>query len=239
MKIFKSISITFLTLSLLTLSYCKTEDPVPAPKSCFTIETINPFAEDTVTFLSCSTGAVSYKWDFGDSITTSNKKDPTHVYTASGTYIVSLKVTNESGSKTTTQELIINEKVPTEMTISKIVISQWPDINPSVNQPWDPSDGPDLFFDFYKGNTKLFYTTEWKENCVNGTAYTFDVDFPLTYSDLTSTYRFDFQDSDGTGIWEAMGGLSFQPLDKHDDGVSVIQLTDADWNIAVHVTWVY
>lgn len=237
MKFLKSLSVTLLTLSLLTLSFCKKEDPQPLPKACFTVETSNSFTGDTVIFASCSTEADSYKWDFGDSVT-SNKKNPTHVYTASGTYDVTLKVTNSSGSKTVVNQVVINEMVPTKFTISKVVISQWP-INSSLGQPWDPSDGPDLFFYFYRGNTQLFYTTELKSNCVIGTPYTFDVDFPVTNSDLTSTYRFDFQDSDGTGLWEAMGGLGFQPLDKHDDGVSVIKLTDTDWNIEVHVSWEY
>jgi len=55
----------------------------------------------TCTFSSSGSGEVGgtitgYKWDFGDS-TTSTAANPTHVYTASGTYNVTLTVTDANG----------------------------------------------------------------------------------------------------------------------------------------------
>ncbi|MCG3212506.1 MAG: hypothetical protein FOGNACKC_06176 [Anaerolineae bacterium] len=47
----------------------------------------------TVTFVNSSTGASSWLWDFGDSIT-STVISPTHVYTAGGVYTVSLTAGN-------------------------------------------------------------------------------------------------------------------------------------------------
>jgi PKD repeat protein len=50
-----------------------------------------------VSFTNQSTGATSYGWDFGDS-GTSTATNPSHTYTAAGTYTVSLTATNSCGS---------------------------------------------------------------------------------------------------------------------------------------------
>jgi PKD repeat protein len=59
-----------------------------------------------VAFTNQSMDAASYAWDFGNG-TTSTEENPTHTYTANGTYLVTLVVTNECGSDTTTQEVVI------------------------------------------------------------------------------------------------------------------------------------
>lgn len=52
----------------------------------------------TVHFTDQSVGnIVLWEWDFGDN-TTSNERNPTHVYTSSGDYDVSLQVTNANGN---------------------------------------------------------------------------------------------------------------------------------------------
>jgi PKD repeat protein len=57
----------------------------------------------TATFTDESILAVSYSWDFGDG-DTSTDQNPTHTYTADGTYDVTLTTTNEAGvSKSITQ----------------------------------------------------------------------------------------------------------------------------------------
>ncbi|MEM6964472.1 MAG: PKD domain-containing protein [Bacteroidota bacterium] len=65
----------------------------------------------TVSFTNASTNANSYNWDFGDG-NTSNQSNPTHTYTNDGTYDVILTATNNCGSVTTTQTIII-ATVPT------------------------------------------------------------------------------------------------------------------------------
>lgn len=56
----------------------------------------------TVTFTNTSQNAASYLWDFGDG-STGNTANPTHTYTADGTYTVTLTATNNCGSMTFTQ----------------------------------------------------------------------------------------------------------------------------------------
>ena len=54
------------------------------------------YPEQAVTFANGSLGTapLSYEWDFGDGSPTSDVQNPTHVYTAPGTYTVTLTVTN-------------------------------------------------------------------------------------------------------------------------------------------------
>ncbi len=56
----------------------------------------------TATFTNLSQNADSYLWDFGDG-STSSDENPTHEYTATGEYTVSLTVTNECGQNTFSQ----------------------------------------------------------------------------------------------------------------------------------------
>ncbi len=56
----------------------------------------------TVNFIDMSTGATSWLWDFGDT-ETSTAQNPNHIYTDSGTYTVTLTVTNACGSDIATK----------------------------------------------------------------------------------------------------------------------------------------
>ena len=61
----------------------------------------------TVTFINDTLGSVtSWQWDFGDG-SSSTAANPTHVYTASGEYSVSLTATGPGGSDTLTQPNLI------------------------------------------------------------------------------------------------------------------------------------
>jgi hypothetical protein len=76
-----------------------------AVNAAFT-STVNQFG---VVFTNNSTGGgtITYDWDFGDgnSATTMNAG---HTYAANGTYIVTLTITNECGTSTATDTVVIN-----------------------------------------------------------------------------------------------------------------------------------
>lgn len=85
------------------------------PIASFTYSNINN-ANDDYLFTSTSTSlaislGIGYAWDFGDG-NTSNIESPTHQYTASGTYTVTLIVTNTNGCTSTTSETIVVTKDP-------------------------------------------------------------------------------------------------------------------------------
>jgi gliding motility-associated-like protein len=58
----------------------------------------------TVQFTNTTPGAASVLWEFGDS-TTSTETNPTHIYTAEGSYTVSLTATNITGCSVTATQL--------------------------------------------------------------------------------------------------------------------------------------
>ena len=66
----------------------------------------------TVNFTDASTGATSWSWDFGDG-GSSTAQNPSHTYTAEGTYTVALTVTNACGSDSETKGGYIYVTEPT------------------------------------------------------------------------------------------------------------------------------
>ena len=78
---------------------------IAAPVAGFTyeVDTANPL---TIEFTNTSTYAVSYSWDFGDGSLADLTPNPTHTYTAPGTYTVRLIVQNIAGTSNTKTENI-------------------------------------------------------------------------------------------------------------------------------------
>jgi PKD repeat protein len=95
--------------SLLLLAGC-TKKPV----SCFNIDTENPKAGIEVQFSNCSEDAEYYHWEFGDG-NSSNQEKPTHIYTNTGQYIVSLIALskNEEKESLVTKVIDVAENIET------------------------------------------------------------------------------------------------------------------------------
>ncbi|MGI9603452.1 MAG: PKD domain-containing protein [Acidimicrobiales bacterium] len=84
-----------------------------APVASFEVNPDRPAVGDFVQFTDTSAnGPTSWSWDFGDG-TTSSGADPSHPYQVSGTYQVSLTVTNSSGSDTATATVVVSPQPPT------------------------------------------------------------------------------------------------------------------------------
>jgi len=80
--------------------------PPPPPPSASFVSSV-PHGSFTASFTDTSTGGpTSWSWNFGDTASgannTSNQQNPTHTYTAAGTYTVVLRVSNASGSSLAT-----------------------------------------------------------------------------------------------------------------------------------------
>jgi len=84
--------------------YISVTGDIPPPVAMFEATPLSGSAPLTVQFTDLSIGPpTSYAWDFGDG-GNSTEANPSHVYTAGGTYTVKLTVKNSGGSHTMTRE---------------------------------------------------------------------------------------------------------------------------------------
>ena len=89
--------------------------PPPAPTANFTGSPTSGAAPLNVAFSDSSTGSITnWSWTFGDG-STSTAQNPSHVFSAVGTYSVSLTVTGPGGSDTLTRNsyITVTEPAPT------------------------------------------------------------------------------------------------------------------------------
>lgn len=99
-----------------------TETPAP-PQADFTASPTSGEAPLTVTFMDQSTGSItSWSWDFGDD-ETSSEQNPTHVYSATGRYSVSLTVTGPGGSHTNAKTDLINVASSSSLPVADFLAS--------------------------------------------------------------------------------------------------------------------
>ena len=124
----------------------------PPPTVDFTYLGANAPAPATVSFISSSTYATSYLWDFGDN-GSSTQTSPTHQYTNSGVYTVKLTVTGAGGTNYTTKTINILPP-PTTLKINKITVTGMPFIDGS-GAGWDPSNGPDVYLNITDTNNNI------------------------------------------------------------------------------------
>lgn len=112
--------------------------PVGAgPVAAFTMSASSGIAPLAVTFTDTSTGSpTSRLWDFGDG-TTSTTTNPSHTFTTSGTYDVTLTASNTSGSSSVTQSVVVSNPVATGGGFASYVVrtGAWVPITINVNLP--------------------------------------------------------------------------------------------------------
>ncbi len=92
---------------------CQT--PTSSPNAAFSNTDVNP-CDGNILFTDQSTAVPqSWAWDFGDG-NGSTMQNPTHSYSVSGIYSVTLIVTNSIGADTTTQNILVTLLAPPTMT---------------------------------------------------------------------------------------------------------------------------
>ena len=88
-----------------------------APVANFAASTTNS-CTGTIQFTESSTNnPTTFLWTFGDG-TTSTLQNPTHTYTANGTYTVTLKATNSYGNNTNTKTNYVTVSLPASPTVT-------------------------------------------------------------------------------------------------------------------------
>jgi hypothetical protein len=103
--------IIYLTLFLpLFLFSCQ-----KSPEAYFYTNTLEPEVGQTVDFINDSHDARSFEWDFGDG-TYSNEDSPSHIFTGTGTFEVTLKAISKNGLEDKAK-LTLDVKIPTLLEI--------------------------------------------------------------------------------------------------------------------------
>jgi len=72
----------------------------------FTMDKTNAEVGETITFTNTSQYATSYEWDFGDG-NSSTEENPTHSYSSTGEFTITLTANGEEGSRSTTKSIPI------------------------------------------------------------------------------------------------------------------------------------
>lgn len=116
----------YILLLLCAATACKKDDAKPAPVVVYTIEVDG----NQVKFNNTTTGATSWKWDFGDS-TTSTEQSPVHTYKGKGKYVPTLYATSGDGITAEGSTVIrISKTSPVKLTDNSL--ADWDTISQQV-----------------------------------------------------------------------------------------------------------
>ncbi|HEY8958642.1 PKD domain-containing protein [Chitinophaga sp.] len=116
----------YILLLLCAATACKKDDNNPAPLVVYTIAVDG----NQVTFTNTTTGATSWKWDFGDG-TSSTEQSPVHVYQGKGKYVPTLYATSAAGVTAEGSTVIrISKTSPVKLTDNSL--SDWDTISQNV-----------------------------------------------------------------------------------------------------------
>ncbi|MFZ4400279.1 MAG: PKD domain-containing protein [Bacteroidales bacterium] len=186
---------------------CKKDEPIPIPIANFTYTKSSQNAPSVVTFTNTSLNASSYSWNFGDG-STSNLDNPTHTFTQSGVFNITLNATGSGGTNTITQTINIDVAF-TKAFIKKITILNLPFIN-SSGAGWDPSSGPDVYYKITDINNVILWalSTSNRNDDVTPSMLPISWVYPAPYwqiPDINEPIFIDLFDYETIGNDEYMG----------------------------------
>lgn len=114
----KKISVLLIISFALILQNCgKDEEEDNKPVAKFVPSGYDKPVPCTINFVNSSSNATSYFWILGDGTTTTTA-NPSKLYTAIGTYFVTLKVTGPKGADSICRSITLDEVIPNKSTFS-------------------------------------------------------------------------------------------------------------------------
>ena len=163
-----------------------------SPRAYFSASPGDPVVGEEVWFTNESDNAESFEWDFGDGYI-SNEINPIHVFTASGTFTVRLKVWSHNGVSDEAS-LTVDVMIPTLLEIEVLeyyeeypvegasvilyrTLSDWDNETNSVIEGFTDADGKVVFSDLEK---IVYYADVWEATHDNYALRDEDVGFIRT-----------------------------------------------------------
>ncbi|MFO7864491.1 MAG: PKD domain-containing protein [Salinivirgaceae bacterium] len=143
---FLTISMLALASTLLIFTACEkdNDDDAVKPIAAFTADIMDTNVGDSISFTDQSThNPVSWRWDFGDG-NISDERNPTHIYTDTGSYTITLTVSNSYGSDSEMKENYIKVSEE-EIEYFCQALDGVPE-NCEIPTICCPSDGSDCFY---------------------------------------------------------------------------------------------
>lgn len=182
----KRIIYTAIVISLFLFS-CESN-----PEAQFYSDTVEPSVGQEVFFTNNSRNARSFEWDFGDGYI-SNDEHPTHVFTGTGTYEVTLTAISKNGLEDQAS-LIVEVLVPTLLEIeireyydeypvpnaSVYLFSSITDWDAAVNQTNEGFSNEDGIVVFSNLDPFVYYVDVWEQDHDNYALRDEDIGFVRT-----------------------------------------------------------
>ena len=105
---------------ILIFAGCKKGEP---PVVDFTFTGDNCIASCPVSFTNTTIDGNTFHWDFGDGQSSEDGNPPPHIYTQGDTYHVTLTSTNEKGTSSKTQDVVIQNPTQSQLPIANFTFS--------------------------------------------------------------------------------------------------------------------
>lgn len=239
--------ILFCVMSFIFTISCKETAtlPPPAPFAVFDFSKDGGEPPLEISFTNKSSNTQTYVWDFGDNTPTSTELSPKHIYTAAGTYTVTLTATGKGGTTKAQQSIFVNKKI-SRVFVSAIIIEQFATTKPT-SQPWDANSAPDLFLTItsplpsstpviYRQVNEIMYRDIEQKNL----PFTHPLEAAKELISLDNNFSVNLYDNDNTNVNEFMGNVIFKFSD-YTTGTNpyptTVRKSNGDYTISLVIFW--
>jgi len=164
----------------------------------FTVEPVKGTALTDQFTGSCTSKALSWKWDFGDGYT-STDQNPQHIYSKAGTYTITLAVTLQNGTVIIRTQLV----TITEMDITAPTASSNLSTGTYNNTQAVKLDATDD-----SNNTTIYYTTDGTDPRTSSTRYTY-----TDHLTISTSTTIKFAAVDAAGNWSPVYTENYTIID--------------------------
>jgi RHS repeat-associated protein len=174
-----------------------TSEPCVTPTADFSGTPLSGTVPLEVTFTDASSGTVNgWSWDFGDGVT-DTATNPTHVYTATGIYTVSLAVSGPCGSDALTRTNYVTVGSRVYVTTTRVITYIYDPLNRLISATY--STGEQFGYGYDEVGNRTTYTATAPLAGTTVTTYTYDAANRLLVSQSPGHLV--------THTWDARGNL--------------------------------